>query len=144
MIEENRRSLGVPEERSKMERREAIRRPKLGRAGLREYTDEAVNDRDVRAVRERTTRAADDPEVTEDGVRVELETTDGRVLHKRLEGSLGNLKRPLSDEQLSQKFLDQATLVLSEERAARALELCWRIDGLEDVAELVSATVPEA
>jgi len=115
-----------------------------GRAGLREYTDEAVNDPAVRAVRERATREADDPEVTEDGVRVELETTDGRVLHKRLEGSLGNLRRPLSDQQLSQKFLDQAALVLSEERAARALDLCWRIDGLEDVAELVSATVPEA
>lgn len=115
-----------------------------GRAGLREYTDEAVNDPAVRAVRERATRAADDPDVTEDGVRVELETTDGRVLTKRLEGSLGNLQRPLTDEQLSAKFRDQATLVLSDERAARALELCWSIDGLDDVAELVSATVPRA
>jgi 2-methylcitrate dehydratase PrpD len=114
-----------------------------GRAGLREYTDEAVNDPDVKAVRERATRAADDPEVTEDGVRVELETTDGRVLEKRLEGSLGNLSRPLTDEQLSAKFRDQATLVLSDERAERALELCWNIDALDDVAELVSATTPQ-
>ena len=113
-----------------------------GRAGLREYTDEAVNDPDVKRVRERTTRAADDPSVTEDGVHVELELTDGRVLEKRLEGSLGNLTRPLTDEQLSAKFRDQATLVLSEEQAERALELCWRIDDLDDAAEVVRATIP--
>jgi len=76
-------------------------------------------------------------------VRVELETTDGRVLEKRLEGSLGNLSRPLTDEQLSAKFRDQATRVLSGERAERALELCWNIDALDDVAELVSATTPQ-
>jgi 2-methylcitrate dehydratase PrpD len=113
-----------------------------GRAGLREYTDEAVNDPDVKRVRERTTRAADDPSVTEDGVHVEVELADGRLLDKRLEGSLGNLKRPLTDEQLSAKFRDQATLVLSEEQAERALELCWRIDELDDAAEVVRATIP--
>src|SRR3712207_8272297 len=42
---------------------------------------------------------ADDPSVTEDGVHVELELTDGRRLEKRLTASLGNLKRPLTDDQ---------------------------------------------
>jgi 2-methylcitrate dehydratase PrpD len=113
-----------------------------GRAGLREYTDEAVNDPDVKAVRERTTREADDPSVTEDGVHVELELTGGRMLRKRLEGSLGNLKRPLTDEQLDAKFREQATLVLDEGAAERALALCRRVDELPDAAELVDATIP--
>jgi 2-methylcitrate dehydratase PrpD len=113
-----------------------------GRAGLREYTDEAVHDPAVRAVRERTTREADDPSVSEDGVHVEVDLLDGRRLEKRLEGALGNLKRPLTDEGLSAKFRDQATLVLPDERAERVLELCWRIDELDDVGELVAATVP--
>jgi 2-methylcitrate dehydratase PrpD len=113
-----------------------------GRAGLREYTDEAVNDPAVKAVRERTTRQADDPAVTEDGVFVELELTDGRVLTKRLEGSLGNLKRPLTDEQLDAKFRDQASLVLGEDAVEHALALCRRADELDDVAELIDATVP--
>ena len=114
-----------------------------GRAGLREYTDEAVDDPDVKAVRERATREADDPTVTEDGVHVELELTDGRVLEKRLTASLGNLQRPLTDDQLSAKFRDQATLAITAEQAEDALELSWRIDGLADVAELVDATVPD-
>ncbi len=114
-----------------------------GRAGLREYTDEAVNDADVKAVRERATREADDPAVTEDGVHVELELTDGRVLEKRLTASLGNLQRPLTDERLSAKFRDQATLAITPEQAEDALELSWRIDELTDAAELVDATVPD-
>ena len=114
-----------------------------GRAGLREYTDEAVNDPDVKAVRERATREADDPTVTEDGVHVELELTDGRVLEKRLTASLGNLQRPLTDDQLSAKFRDQATLAVTAEQAEQALELTWRSDELADVAELVDATVPD-
>jgi 2-methylcitrate dehydratase PrpD len=114
-----------------------------GRAGLREYTDEAVDDPDVKAVRERATREADDPTVTEDGVHVELELTDGRVLEKRLTASLGNLQRPLTDDQLSAKFRDQATLAITAEQAEDALELSWRIDELADAAELVDATVPD-
>jgi 2-methylcitrate dehydratase PrpD len=113
-----------------------------GRAGLREYTDEAVGDPAVKAVRERTTREADDPTVTEDGVHVELELTDGRVLEKRLTASLGNLERPLTDEQLDAKFRDQATLVLDDAAAERALALCRRVDELGDVSELVDATIP--
>jgi 2-methylcitrate dehydratase PrpD len=112
-----------------------------GRAGLRDYTDEAVNDPSVRAVRERTKAMADDPAVTEDGVRVEVELSDGRLLERRLEGSLGNLARPLSDEQLSAKFRDQATLVLDPERSERLLQLCWRIDALEDVGEIVESSL---
>jgi 2-methylcitrate dehydratase PrpD len=114
-----------------------------GRAGLREYTDEAVNDPDVKAVRERASREADDPTVTEDGVHVELELTDGRVLEKRLTASLGNLQRPLTDDQLSAKFRDQATLAITAEQAEDALELSWRIDELADAAELVDAVVPD-
>ena len=80
---------------------------------------------------------------TEDGVHVELELTDGRVLEKRLTASLGNLQRPLTDDQLSAKFRDQATLAVTAEQAELALELSWRIDELADVAELVDATVPD-
>jgi 2-methylcitrate dehydratase PrpD len=114
-----------------------------GRAGLREYTDEAVDDPDVKAVRERATREADDPTVTEDGVHVELELTDGRVLEKRLTASLGNLQRPLTDDQLSAKFRDQATLAVTAEQAELALELSWRVDELAEVAQLTDATVPD-
>ena len=114
-----------------------------GRGGLREYTDEAVNDPAIKRVRELTT-ATGDPSVTEDQVHVEVELRDGRKLSKFVEQSLGNIHRPLTDRQLEEKFRDQAILVLPAREVESAIQLCWKIDQLDDVGELVTATVPAA
>jgi 2-methylcitrate dehydratase PrpD len=114
-----------------------------GKAGLREYTDEAVNDPQVKRVREAAT-AVGDPTVTEDQSRIEVELADGRRLTRFVEQSLGNIHRPLSDRQLEEKFRDQAVMVLPAADVESLIQLCWRIDQLDDVGELVSAAVPAA
>ena len=114
-----------------------------GKAGIREYTDEAVNDPHVKRVREHAT-AVGDPSVTEDQARIEVELTDGRILTKFVEQSLGNLARPLSDRQLDDKFRDQGVLALPAGDVESLLELCWRIDDLDDVGQLVNAALPAA
>jgi 2-methylcitrate dehydratase PrpD len=112
-----------------------------GKAGLAEYTDEAVNDHDVKRVRERTT-AVGDPSVTEDQARLEVELVDGQVIELFVEKSLGNLNRPMTDRQLNAKFQDQAVLALPAAQVDTLLDLCWRIDGLGDVNDVVAAAVP--
>ena len=114
-----------------------------GKGGLREYTDEAVNDPAIKRVRELTT-ATGDPSVTEDQVHVEVELRDGRKLLKFVEQSLGNIHRPLTDKQLEEKFRDQAILVLPAREVESVIQLCWKIDQLDDVGDLVTATVPAA
>ena len=114
-----------------------------GKGGLREYTDEAVNDPAIKRVRELTT-ATGDPSVTEDQVHVEVELRDGRKLSKLVEQSLGNIHRPLTDKQLEEKFRDQAILVLPAREVESVIQLCWKIDQLDDVGDLVTATVPAA
>jgi len=113
-----------------------------GRAGLQEYSDEAVNDSAIKRVRERAT-AVGDASITEDQARVEVELTGGRVLTKFVEESLGNLKRPLTDAQLGAKFRDQALLALPAAQVDRLIDLCWRIDVLDDVSELVRGASPD-
>jgi 2-methylcitrate dehydratase PrpD len=112
-----------------------------GKAGLQEYSDEAVNDPAVKRVRERAT-AVGDPAVTEDQVHIEVDLAGGRKLTKFVEASLGNLKRPLSDRQLDAKFRDQGVLALPASQVDAVLALCWKIDQLEDVGELVRASRP--
>jgi 2-methylcitrate dehydratase PrpD len=112
-----------------------------GKAGIQEYTDGAVNDRDIRRVRESTT-AEGDASITEDQARIEVELKDGRKISRFVEKSLGNLHRPMTDRQLEEKFRDQAVLALPLSQVETLLDLCWRIDELEDVAELTSAAVP--
>jgi hypothetical protein len=67
---------------------------------------------------------------------------DGRRLTTFVEQSLGNIHRPLSDRQLDDKFRDQAVLVLPEPDVNVLIDLCWRIDALDDVGELVNAALP--
>jgi 2-methylcitrate dehydratase PrpD len=112
-----------------------------GKAGIPEYTDEAVNDAHVKRVRESTT-AVGDPTLTEDQAHVEVELTDGRTLKRFVEQSLGNLRRPLSDRQLDDKFRDQAVLALPPGQVDELNQLCWRIDELDDVNQLIRIAVP--
>ena len=113
-----------------------------GKAGLQEYSDEAVNDPPVKRVRERTT-AAGDPALTEDQAYIEVEMSDGRRLTKLIEQSLGNLSRPMSDRQLEEKFRGQAVLALPAAQVERLIEQCWAIETSADVgASIVAASVP--
>jgi len=112
-----------------------------GKAGIQEYTDEAVNEPDIKHVRERAT-ATGDPSLSEDQAYIEVELADGRKLTKFVEASLGNLKRPLSDRQLDAKFRDQGVLALPSSHVDAVIDLCWKIDQLTDVGDLVRASHP--
>jgi 2-methylcitrate dehydratase PrpD len=111
-----------------------------GKAGLQEYTDEAVNDPVVKRVRERVSAAAD-AAITEDQSHIEVELTDGRKLVRFIEESLGNLRRPLTDRQLEEKLRDQAVPILGTAQVEKLIDLCWKIDDLDDAGEVVKATV---
>ena len=111
-----------------------------GKAGLQEYSDETVNDPQVKRVRELAT-AVGDPSITEDQARIEVELANGRTLEIFIEKSLGNLNRPMTDRQLDTKFRDQAVLAIPAAQAESLLELCWRIDEINDVNEVVEAAL---
>ena len=113
-----------------------------GKAGIQEYTDEAVNDPQIKRVRELVS-AVGDPSITEDQARIEVELAGGVKLTRFVEKSLGNIHRPMTDKQLEAKFRDQAVAALPAAQVEKAIELCWKIDELDDVAELIRAAVPQ-
>ncbi len=114
-----------------------------GKAGIQEYTDEAVNDPAIKRVREAAT-AVGDPAITEDQARIEVELATGEKLSRFVEKSLGNIHRPMTDRQLEDKFRDQAELAILPSQVNRLIELCWRIDDLANVDELIQIAVPLA
>lgn len=107
-----------------------------GKAGIREYTDEAVNDPAIKRVRELAT-AVGDASITEDQAFIEVELANGEKLSRFVEQSLGNVHRPLSDGQLEEKFRDQAVLAIPSAQVEKLIDLSWRIDELADVNELI-------
>jgi 2-methylcitrate dehydratase PrpD len=82
-----------------------------GKGGLHEFTEDAIRDPNIERVRAVTT-AVGDTSITEDQVHIEVVLRDGRTLTKFVEQSLGNVHRPLSNEQLTEKFVDQSVLAL--------------------------------
>jgi 2-methylcitrate dehydratase PrpD len=114
-----------------------------GKAGLREFTDETVNDTDVKAVRTRVEATAD-PSVAEDAVRVEVELTNGERIAKQVDHAIGNLGRPMTDRELEEKFRDQATLILPAKQVDELIGLCWKTAELADVRQLIAKAVPPA
>jgi hypothetical protein len=56
--------------------------------------------------------------------------------------SLGNLRRPHTDQQLYRLFLDQAVLSLPEPMFRALLERCWRLDELESLMPVLEVAVP--
>jgi 2-methylcitrate dehydratase PrpD len=112
-----------------------------GKAGLQEFSDDAVIDAAIRGVRERVTATAD-ASITEDQSKIEVELTDGRVVSRFVEQSLGNIHRPLSDRQLEDKLRDQASPKLSSAEIDHLIDICWRFDQLQDVNDLIRATTP--
>jgi 2-methylcitrate dehydratase PrpD len=112
-----------------------------GKGGLQEFTDDAISDPQLTHVRGVTTAIADSS-IGEDQAHIEVTLRDGRKLVKFVEQSLGNVHRPLSDEQLTEKFVDQAVLALPRAQVDAAVEQCWRMAELTDVGSLARATMP--
>jgi 2-methylcitrate dehydratase PrpD len=111
-----------------------------GRGSLDEFTDEAVADPALSAMRDKV-RATSDASMGEDAVRVIVTLGDGTRVDRALNGSLGNLTRPLSDAQLDEKFLGQ-TRVIGRTQAQQVLDRCRRIDDEDDVGSLVRHACP--
>jgi 2-methylcitrate dehydratase PrpD len=114
-----------------------------GKGGLQEFTDAAVADPDLQRVRAVTT-AVGDSSISEDQVHIEVVLRNGQTLTKFVEQSLGNVHKPLSNEQITEKFVDQAVLALPRTQVDAVVDQCWRIDTLGNAGDLARATVPRA
>lgn len=107
----------------------------FGKAGPAEYVDEVVVDDEVVGVRDKIEAMADEELRSDEAVlRVKLES--GEVLEKHVVHAIGSLERPMSDEQLTGKFVDQAGLVLGD-GGAQASEAAWGMGEAADVAAVV-------
>jgi 2-methylcitrate dehydratase PrpD len=112
-----------------------------GKGGLQEFTDAAIADPALKRVRDVTT-AVGDAAITEDQVHIEVVLRNGQTLTKFVEQSLGNVHRPLTNEQITEKFVDQAVLALPRAQVDSVVDQCWRIDTLANAGDLARATVP--
>jgi len=101
------------------------------RAGLAQFTDERVRDPAVRALMERV-HVYVDPEIDALGynemrMKVAIYLRDGRVLAGRADMARGHPRKPMSRQEVSEKFLECAALVMPRHQAQRLLEALWAV-----------------
>ena len=112
-----------------------------GAAGEAQYSDEAVRDPGVIALRDRVT-ATVDRAMHEDQVQVSIRLKSGKTLEKYVEHAVGSLDRPMSDADLEAKFRGLAQGVLTRSETDTLIRLCWDVGKLEDVGAVARASVP--
>jgi aconitate decarboxylase len=109
----------------------------FGKAGILQYTDAVVQDPQVKDSREKI-HPTTDANLARDEAVLTLTLNDGRVLKKHVVHAVGSIDVPMTDEQLTEKFKDQAILVLNEEQLVdRASEACWKLDQVADMTEII-------
>ena len=104
------------------------------------FTDEAAADAPVRQVAERIAMELDTSlEGTADGgrpSRVTVRLKDGRELERRVDYARGTPRKPLTPEELRDKFDTCAARVLDKERSRQVADLIDALEGVESIREL--------
>lgn len=112
-----------------------------GDGGETQFSDRAATDQQVIALRQKVT-ARIDPNMAPDAVRLCVTLVDGRRLDCDVEHAIGSLDRPMTDSDLERKFTGLAKEHLKNERIKNLLSLCWRLETLDNVAEIAKAATP--
>lgn len=107
-----------------------------GKAGPAQYADNVVTDPAVISLRDKID-ANPDEKLKADETYLTITFSNGRKLEKQIDHAIGSLEVPMSDEQLTEKFVDQAALVLGEQGAKAASDAAWSIGESRDVADVL-------
>lgn len=108
-----------------------------GKAGPAQYADDMVTDPSVIALRDKI-HAISDNGLVADETQLIVQLTDGAKIEKHVDHAVGSLEVPMSDDQLTQKFVDQSFLVIGD-NAQRASDAAWKIAECDDVAKVLQA-----
>ena len=110
-------------------------------AGIAQFVDAKVTDPRTRALME-CVHVHVDPEIEALGynemrMTVGITLKDGRTLFGRADMAKGHPRKPMSRDDLREKFLDCAGLVMPPERASSALEHLWAVREITRAADLI-------
>lgn len=113
---------------------------KFGKVGLEAFTEERLNDGELRDLMTRVELSSDeelDREYPEKwGAIVEVSTRDGRVFSQKVEYPKGDPQNPLSRQEFSDKFINLTEGILPIERSTSMLGRILELEEVERVDQL--------
>ena len=112
-----------------------------GTAGVADFSDAAVQDPEVRALRAKVDVVVD-PEIPVGAARVGIRFSDGIELEAYVADARGGPERPLSDADLEEKLEQLAEHGCPSLDSAALIDAIWRIDRMPDAAVVMAFARP--
>ena len=108
------------------------------------FSEERVADPRLRALMQKV-QVIHDPELDKlqpsvDPCRMEITLKNGTKKLSNVDYPKGHVGNPASDQDIENKLARMNNGLLSPGRVSALLDACWRLDELDDVRELISAT----
>ena len=114
----------------------------FGAAGLAQFTNEAVHDPRVSAFRQKVELAVV-PDTPVPDVRLDVVYADGRTEEIQVKDARGTDNRPLTDQEIEEKFRTLvATYAPDCGEAEKLIEAVWSLENADDVSQMMAYTVP--
>lgn len=107
-----------------------------GAAGLAQYSDAAVRDPAVLALRQKV-KVQDDATMTIEAAEVIITLRDGRSLKAFVEQARGGERRPLTDADLEAKLRDLAAFGQSGCDMTALIDAVWSLDSSNDAGQVM-------
>jgi len=114
-----------------------------GRGGEQAFSDKAVQDPTVVALRQRV-QVVVDPTIQTDQVDMTVTLMDGQKLHLFIEHAVGSQLHPMSDAQLEGKFNGLTEDILPQAQSRQLMGVCWDAWQLKDAGDINRAAAARA
>lgn len=110
------------------------------KAGLQEASAACVSGRDETTVR-RLIHLEADARILAEAAEARVTLRNGRTFAARVDACRGSAARPMTDAELSEKFLEQAEPVVGKSRARDVLQRAWDIADMRNAGDLAAHLV---
>lgn len=108
-----------------------------GKAGLLEFSDDAVADPQVAAIGKKV-RFIDDASMSVDAVKISFKTQNKDAVVIQIDHAKGSLKDSLTDSDLEQKLCELAAYGKPGYQSRPLIDQIWAIEKLDDVGQLMT------
>lgn len=106
-----------------------------GQASISEGLQQAIEESSIAALRDRI-HVQSDPNLAPESAELTVVLERGDEQHYTVRHCKGSVAHPMTDNDLSAKFLTQTEPVLGPTRSALLLEQCWAVERIDEVAHI--------
>ncbi|MFT4581582.1 MAG: 2-methylcitrate dehydratase PrpD [Gammaproteobacteria bacterium] len=109
--------------------------------GLAELADDALNDEAILSLCEKVSYCPDPDSAYPDyySGAIDILTNDDRLLHHREQMNRGSAENPMSDQDIIDKFLGNATLTITQANASTLMDIVLNLEHEPDLERLACA-----